>query len=157
MSRLDYKILEGRRAFVGDKYINVTSIKEKRESDGTTEYDINDGIIFTRFSIAIAVSLVQNEIKLENQKNDPVSRFLRKFGLFFRTQKLILKDMEPDYKDTVYQGTVGLRTYADKKCGAFLRARFGVRVFDVELCWNFKDVYEKGELPNPFIDYKKVL
>lgn len=156
MNKLNYKILQGRRVLIGDTEFNIEKIEERKESDGTAEYLINDKRIFQRFDIAIAVSLVENQIKIENQPKDLLSRFKRKFGLFFRFDKMNLENAVPDLKDTVYQSTIGFRRFNEKKCGIFFRARFGTRIIDFEFSFKHKDVYEKGDLPNPFIDYKKL-
>lgn len=156
MNKLNYKILEGRRCIINDSIINVNKVEEKKDPDGTAVYTINDGQTFPRFDIALAVTLTKNQITEENLKKDLLSRLKRKFGLFFRVSRLMLDAAPPEIKDVLYQSTMGLRNYGFKKCGIFLNFRFGSIAIDIEFCWKNKDIYEKGDLPNPFIDYKKV-
>lgn len=136
---MNFSVIKGRTISVDSKDVLVKEIEKIVSPDGSsTYYLINNETKISRFDLAIAISIAESEVN----KN--------RLGLFIRKTKTLLK------RDIKYQSTFGLRTYGYNKCGIFFELLLGDYDIALEFCWKEKDVYEKGELPDRNLEYRKV-
>lgn len=142
---MNYQILNGKTATIGDTtYYNIT-VKKEIGVDGMPKWFVND-IPVRKMDLAIAVNIAESEQVVPR-------KWYQNIGLFFVKRKC---DNTPEYGTILFKNISGIRTYGFNKCGVYFHSRFMDISFEVEFCWRDKDKYEKGEFPDAFVNYTKV-
>ena len=153
---MNYQLLIGKEVTLGDSLIKVESIEKFKDMDYTTKYRINNGPVFKQFDVGVAVSVIEAQIKEQNKPKGFINWFKNKFGFFFTKSVINPEIVSATVRDAIFQLTWGFRYFGFKTVGFFHHIRFGKTTYEFELCWNNKEEYEKGDLPDPFVDYKKI-
>lgn len=153
---MNYQILVGRKASIGESSIEVSSIKKIKLDMFNTKYEINGGPLYSEFDIKLAVSIAESEIEEENRPKGLLAFFTNKFGLFKRTFVLDPEQLGHTERCIFFQRAYGIRKYGYSNVGFFMHVRFGLKVHQIEFCWNNKKEYNKGVLPETLTDFKRV-
>ena len=153
---MNYQILVGHEMSIGEGKVFVNKIEKVKIDDFTTTYKINDGGMYPEFDIKLAVAIVESEIEEANKPKDLLSRIKNKFGLFYRTYTLDAKELTPTERGIFFSRYSGLRKYGFRTIGLYGQIRVGFKVLEFEFCWNEKDEYIKGKLPNALLDFRRI-
>ena len=153
---MNYQILIGKKVMIGESEFQVEKIEKFKDIDYTTKFKINDGPAFKHFDVAVAVGIVENEEKLANRPKGLLALLKRTFGLFVRTGAIDPVTVSASVRDSYFISMSGFRKFGFKKVGFYKNFVIFGRTFDIEFCWNHKEEYEKGDLPDPYLQYKKV-
>ena len=153
---MNYKVLIGREMSVGEGTVFVNKIEKVKLDIHSVNYRINDGALYSEFDVKIAVAIAESEIEEANRPKGFFSFFTNKFGLFYRTIALDSSELYSTERGIFFSSIFGFRNYGFKKVGLFTHVRLGFSIFEFEFCWDEKREYNKGKLPDSFLDYKKV-
>jgi hypothetical protein len=152
---MNYQILIGKTVNINDSIVTVSSIKKIKDIDYTTKYCINDGPMFTHFDVAIAVTIIENEIKEANRPKG-LAAFFNRFGLWYRVGVINPELVSASTRDAFTGALFGFRKYGYRSVGFFYHIRFFSRTFEFEFSWSNKEEYVGRELPDPFLQYTKI-
>lgn len=153
---MNYEILIGKNVSINNTNILVNSIEKFTAPDFTIKYRINNGPVYSKIDIGTCVSIVEDEINKESKPKGLLNFFTNKFGLFYRTFVLDSSINTHTQNCIFYHNSLGLRTYGYHTVGIFAHVRFGLKVFEIEFCWNRKEEYNKGNLPESINNYNKI-